>query len=649
MYKLSIILYGLEVFGQSSDVQFVLPRSEIFGNFKCVLGKVKVRDDMGSQRDVFSRFCEAAPITNIAFSGGGARGIAYAGAVLALEEVMVNDHSGNRVPIRNQIESVAGSSAGAITAAFFATGLPANKFVESARQVDVSVLLDSSETKRRLVLGQSGEPFYSFIRDTIIENVCSYMRTLPQSTLFQHKRYNRLSDRHAVSITQLHSVMVGTNVCDFKEAFRPRITFAHLDALRSLEPTIFKKLSIIATDAETGLKVLFSAETTPNFEIAKACRASAAIPMVLKPVTIRVGIRDRKLIDGGYVDNIPAFEAGQHQDVIPGYNVGEEGQNLSTLVFLFDETNSKVNPFTQVGSHYWDTILKSVKGGSITRDLLPRISRTITGPTRLTVTRLSSLADVQKLYSMRNIALKVDGISTVDFKNALRLSDSLIEKAREQTKQFFDIHGETQWTLAHFDTALDLLNNLAPGKLDQLVDVLSRSEIENVFGMSMEEVINQRDSISAESGHTSCRFKFNDNTAADGEIPCISDPSFSRQVARFFPPRRKSSQNPEVIFKGQTISVKCFETPWMFGSSPLIGEYEDAYQHIATELGIMDNMDASDVFKKMKLGNGRNIKFRNFAREKAVAFCQKIDSAESFFSHRKSISSELKAYFQHIV
>ena len=58
----------------------------------------------------------------------------------------------------------------------------------------------------------------------------------------------------------------------------------------------------------------------------------------------------------------------------------------------------------------------------------------------------------------------------------------------------------------------------------------------------------------------------------------------------------------------------------MIGSSHSIGEYEDEYRNIAMELGIMDDMDAPDIVHKVKFGNGRNKKFRNSTRAKAVAF-----------------------------
>ena len=84
----------------------------------------------------------------------------------------------------------------------------------------------------------------------------------------------------------------------FISIYKPSNVRGFHHTMRMLEPLVFKKLSMITTDSETGLKFVFSYEKTPNYEIAEACRASATIPMVLKPV--RVGNREREmqLIDG---------------------------------------------------------------------------------------------------------------------------------------------------------------------------------------------------------------------------------------------------------------------------------------------------------------------------------------------------------------
>lgn len=83
------------------------------------------------------------------------------------------------------------------------------------------------------------------------------------------------------------------------------LLFKDLALLRVLDPVQFKDLLVPAVRKRDSTLQIFSAENTPNVPIAKACHASAALPMVLNPVTIDINGTKEEFIDGGYVDNIP--------------------------------------------------------------------------------------------------------------------------------------------------------------------------------------------------------------------------------------------------------------------------------------------------------------------------------------------------------
>src|SRR5215208_4324135 len=75
------------------------------------------------------------PYKNLVFEGGGVKGIAYGGALEVLE------HS----QITPQIERVAGTSAGAITATMVSLGYTASEFIEIMMNLDFSKLEDGSD------------------------------------------------------------------------------------------------------------------------------------------------------------------------------------------------------------------------------------------------------------------------------------------------------------------------------------------------------------------------------------------------------------------------------------------------------------------------------------------------------------------------
>lgn len=74
---------------------------------------------------------QETPIEYIAFSGGGAKGAIYSGAYEAAKKAGILDN----------IKAVAGSSAGAITAAVVALGTPPERFEEISKNTNLQTLL----------------------------------------------------------------------------------------------------------------------------------------------------------------------------------------------------------------------------------------------------------------------------------------------------------------------------------------------------------------------------------------------------------------------------------------------------------------------------------------------------------------------------
>ena len=77
------------------------------------------------------------------------------------------------------------------------------------------------------------------------------------------------------------------------------------DDFRAIE----KELYVVATDLDTCERIVFGADGWDDVPVSRAVRASTALPMVFKPVTVN----DRELIDGGIISttNVDvAVEAG---------------------------------------------------------------------------------------------------------------------------------------------------------------------------------------------------------------------------------------------------------------------------------------------------------------------------------------------------
>lgn len=71
-------------------------------------------------------------------------------------------------------------------------------------------------------------------------------------------------------------------------------------------------LKIVVTNVNTGLPEFFSAENNPGLSLARAVRASMAIPFVFCPVKIDNGL----YVDGGWVSNFPVDVFGDASNTV---------------------------------------------------------------------------------------------------------------------------------------------------------------------------------------------------------------------------------------------------------------------------------------------------------------------------------------------
>lgn len=304
----------------------------------------------------------------VVFSGGGAMGAIFPGVVEVLE----------REKILEDIKAVAGSSAGAITAACVATGITSEAFTKISTTTNMKGLLGKG-----FLINKDGKPLYElihkvvfqnisgFIRenDNNIENLCSarivqltseneefYAReqillarqadiSTRKTEILRHQADHVVDDDdkkltnkeledlkiEEIDIVEDIAIMRGRNVeikewtnklqdilLNNSEAFKDlktrcaqggKIYFKDLSLMRAIDPTRFKDLIVTAVRRDNAELTIFSPETTPNVEIALACRASASIPLIFEPVEIEVEVDGKKqkkqFVDGGYRDNIP--------------------------------------------------------------------------------------------------------------------------------------------------------------------------------------------------------------------------------------------------------------------------------------------------------------------------------------------------------
>ncbi|MBV8648184.1 patatin-like phospholipase family protein [Paludibacterium sp.] len=213
----------------------------------------------------------------ICFSGGGAKGFGYLGIVDELGHEQIR-----------HVQQVSGASAGALTAIAFAIGLSADELRAAFK--------DQPATLKQKVLEQS----------------------LRAKILYALKR--------APYLTHLPDI-IGAQASDGDwDAKIESITFAQLAALKDRVgdtpaaqgtlKALFISASLIDKKHNLTSEVKLSSDTTPDMPIYKAGLASAALPVLLKPVAASLAEANLppqfpnkngmvKLRDGGIHNNLP--------------------------------------------------------------------------------------------------------------------------------------------------------------------------------------------------------------------------------------------------------------------------------------------------------------------------------------------------------
>ncbi|XP_078584952.1 uncharacterized protein LOC144867056 [Branchiostoma floridae x Branchiostoma japonicum] len=201
------------------------------------------------------------PFTNLVMEGGGAKGIAYVGAMKILEEA----------GIMKNIKRFAGTSAGAITAAMVAVGMTSEEILKEMSDVDMMKVVIDGGGPLPGVFKKVGMAF---------NVVCSaganpgnrfldWMGGILEKYLAKHQHKDLGKD---VTFSQLYHA------------------FGH-------------ELCIVAYNVEYAQETYFHVKTTPLMKVRDAVRMSMSIPVVFQPYEL-LGF---KYMDGGLVANYPVY------------------------------------------------------------------------------------------------------------------------------------------------------------------------------------------------------------------------------------------------------------------------------------------------------------------------------------------------------
>jgi len=417
----------------------------------------------------YTYICPAPAITNLVISGGGAKGVIIPGVIKAFE-----DHKTDRGSFRDQLENIAGSSVGALNGCLVAAGMRADKIMEALGKIKFKSLLGIGMGP----IHKDGKPMLDFLRTHASESIRENLKQIfevADINLIDSKMVSRLLENSARQYDEIFLGKFDSIITELKKGNIDKIciTFSMLHTLHELCPKVFKDLTVTATCCENGQTFYFNVKNTPNLDIAVASRASASLPTILTPVrldraSLSPGYADilpeyssLTFVDGGYFDNIPV--SALHDKNVEITNRGEEGQNLKTLVLVYDQTGRKettqsVFHDVKIKKH---SLFKPKSLENQLKNMVVKVLGVVKSEEDYLVHKERGLEEVRQRYTQRSIPLLVS-INGQDFEKATLFKDEYQKKGCVQGIEYLTIH-QDELISRSFDDFEELLKYIPEG------------------------------------------------------------------------------------------------------------------------------------------------------------------------------------------
>ncbi len=308
------------------------------------------------------------PYKNLVFEGGGVKGVAYGGVFEVLEQRQITP----------QIEAVAGTSAGAITATMMALNYSAEKFLKIMMALNFEKLEDGCE-----LVG----PF----------------RLIRRFGWFKGNYFLKLMESYIEEKTR-----VGQAPGNGRATFR--------DLVEKYRDLHFKRLYVFGTNLTQQAVQKFSYETTPDVAVADAVRISMSIPFFFEARYYEQNGSNDAYCDGGVLNNYPigTFDE-QHTeiDLDSGQHMLHRTPNRETLGFHFVDPTQPASPINS---------LRSFTGGVIDAllDIQDILLKTNPGDER------------------RSVFIDDLGVKFTDFELSDKTKRALIEQGKRATNEYLD-------------------------------------------------------------------------------------------------------------------------------------------------------------------------------------------------------------------
>lgn len=249
------------------------------------------------------------PIENLAFEGGGVKGLVYVGALQELQK-----HH-----ILKTVKRVGGSSAGGITAMLVGLGCSVKEITEEMNGMDFTKFQDAGKEFWRKVPKVMGLQEAAETCEKILTIIRSKKKGYYKGEAFLQWAEAKIAEKLG----------------------NPNATFADLkiamdadkEGKLGLKDAMFTATNISGNGPALQI---FDSDHTPNVRIADAVRATMSFPLAFEPYEIEINGIKSIFIDGGLINNFPTDHYDDERFLPPGEHLNAVGINERTLGLRVD-------------------------------------------------------------------------------------------------------------------------------------------------------------------------------------------------------------------------------------------------------------------------------------------------------------------------
>jgi len=308
------------------------------------------------------------PYKNLVFEGGGVKGVAYGGVFEVLEQRQITP----------QIESVAGTSAGAITATMMSLNYSAEEFLKIMMTLNFEKFEDGCD-----LIGP--------------------IRLIRHFGWFKGNYFLKLMESYIEQKTG-----------DGQKPGNGRATFR--DLVEKYQARHFKRLYVFGTNLSQPAVQKFSYETTPDVAVADAVRISMSIPFFFEARYYEQNGSNDAYCDGGVLNNYPIDTFDEQRTAVDPdsrQQMLHRTPNQETLGFHFENPSQAASPIDS---------LRSFTGGVIDAllDIQDILLKTNPGDER------------------RSVFINDLGVKFTDFELSDQTKRALIDQGRIATTEYLD-------------------------------------------------------------------------------------------------------------------------------------------------------------------------------------------------------------------